>query len=447
MSSEPVIEVRNVSKSYLIYDQPQDRLKQMVVPRIARALGRTPRAYFKEHWALRDVSFSVGPGETVGIIGRNGSGKSTLLQIICGTLAPTTGEVAVRGRIGALLELGAGFNPEFTGRQNAILNAQILGLSAREISDRIDGIEDFADIGEFFDRPVKMYSSGMYVRVAFAVQACIDPDILVVDEALAVGDAAFQAKCLQRLKDLKSSGTSVLFVSHDVAAVRTFCDQAIWIEHGALRAIGEVTRVTADYLEAVFLPHSIAQRPKSTAGTSAEMSVEGSAVPPQDHSRVISSSDGELGPANRPVARWGRTTGLIDTIEMYDGSGRATFVVEGDDMVSLQIGGSLPAGERPAGLCVAFSIKTLSGLDLITGVSSPIGPAHGTSPQRFTAAFSFRNLLSSDRYMISTALQRGSPLDVEYIEHIEGIAFMQSVRPIQFNGRIVPCIESVLRLQ
>jgi lipopolysaccharide transport system ATP-binding protein len=247
VKSEPVIEVKDVSKSYLIYDQPQDRLKQMIVPRIARALGRPPRAYFKEHRALRDVSFSVGPGETVGIIGRNGSGKSTLLQIICGTLAPTTGEVAVRGRIGALLELGAGFNPEFTGRQNAVLNAQILGLSEREISDRIGAIEDFADVGEFFDRPVKMYSSGMYVRVAFAVQACIDPDILVVDEALAVGDEKFQRKCFSRFDVLRSRGTAILLVTHSTTTIERFCQRAVLLHQGNVHALGPSSVVVDQY--------------------------------------------------------------------------------------------------------------------------------------------------------------------------------------------------------
>jgi lipopolysaccharide transport system ATP-binding protein len=247
MSSEPVIEVRNVSKSYLIYDHPSARLKQILVPRFMRAVGREPRAYFKEHHALRDVSFSVRPGETVGIIGRNGSGKSTLLQIICGTLQPTHGEVRVRGRIGALLELGAGFNPEFTGRQNAVLNAQILGLTDAEIAARMDAIEAFADIGDFFDRPVKMYSSGMYVRVAFAVQACIDPDILVVDEALAVGDEKFQRKCFDRFETLRARGTAILLVTHSTTAIERFCQRAVLLHQGSVHGIGPSNVIIDQY--------------------------------------------------------------------------------------------------------------------------------------------------------------------------------------------------------
>lgn len=247
MSSDAVIEVDGVSKSYLLYKTPQDRLKQMFVPRIARAFGRKTEAYFKEHWALRDVSFSVKRGETVGIIGRNGSGKSTLLQIICGTLSASGGQVITRGRIGALLELGAGFNPEFTGRENAILNAQILGLTRHEIAERIEKIKAFADIGPFFDRPVKTYSSGMYVRVAFAVQACVDPDILVVDEALAVGDEKFQRKCYDRFEQLRASGTSILLVTHSTTVIERFCQRAVLLHEGALHGVGPSNTIVDQY--------------------------------------------------------------------------------------------------------------------------------------------------------------------------------------------------------
>jgi len=263
MSSNTAICVDRVSKAYTIYARPQDRLKQMLASRVGRALGLEPRRYYTEHWALRDVSFEVRRGETVGVLGRNGSGKSTLLQIICGTLAPTAGRVVTGGRINALLELGAGFNPEFTGRENAVLNARILGLGRAEVEERLEEIESFADIGDFFDRPVKTYSSGMFVRVAFSVQASVDPAILVVDEALAVGDAAFQAKCLRRLRDLKARGTSILFVSHDMSAIRTFCDRAVWIDSGRLKMIGDVPKITAAYMEQVFLDHPDAARPHS----------------------------------------------------------------------------------------------------------------------------------------------------------------------------------------
>src|SRR5687768_13960790 len=190
-SSSFAIRVQNVSKCYQIYDAPRDRLKQFVAPRLQRLLGKTPKHYFREFWALKDVSFEIKKGQTVGIIGRNGSGKSTLLQIICGTLSPTNGLIETNGRIAALLELGSGFNPEFTGRENVYMNAAVLGLTKEEIEARYDDILAFADIGEFIDQPVKQYSSGMYVRLAFAVIANVNANVLVIDEALAVGDVFF----------------------------------------------------------------------------------------------------------------------------------------------------------------------------------------------------------------------------------------------------------------
>lgn len=238
MSDDIAIKVENLSKCYHIYDQPRDRLKQMILPRLQRAVGMQPKQYFREFWALKDVSFEVKKGETVGIIGRNGSGKSTLLQMICGTLNPTSGSIQTHGRIAALLELGSGFNPEFTGRENVYLNGSVLGLSSAEIDTRFDDIAAFADIGEFIERPVKTYSSGMYVRLAFAVQAMVDPDILVVDEALAVGDEKFQRKCFARLEELKSEGSSILFVSHSSGSIVELCQTTLLLDHGTRLMFG-----------------------------------------------------------------------------------------------------------------------------------------------------------------------------------------------------------------
>ena len=232
MSSDSVIQVQNVSKHYLMYDRPEDRLKQMVIPRLRRLIGRPSGQYFTDFSAIEDISIDVRKGETVGIIGRNGSGKSTLLQMVCGTIHPTSGSVKVSGRIAALLELGAGFSPEFTGRENIFLNAAILGLSRKEAEDRFDDIVRFADIGPFLDRPVKIYSSGMYVRLAFAVAINIDPDILVVDEALSVGDEAFQRKCFARIEQIRENGATILFVSHGAQTIVQLCDRAILIDRG-----------------------------------------------------------------------------------------------------------------------------------------------------------------------------------------------------------------------
>lgn len=245
MSSDAdvVISVRNVSKCFEMYEKPVHRLYQTL------CAGR--KKFYKEFWALRDVNFEVRKGECVGIIGRNGAGKSTLLQIITGTLAPTTGEVKLKGRVAALLELGSGFNPEFTGRENIYLNASILGLSHEETDARLQAILDFAGIGEFIDQPVKTYSSGMAVRLAFAVIAHVDADILIVDEALSVGDAVFQQKCMRFMRKFMKNRT-VLFVSHDTAAVTNFCQRGMLLEQGSARMFGDAKSVVQLYLREIY---------------------------------------------------------------------------------------------------------------------------------------------------------------------------------------------------
>jgi lipopolysaccharide transport system ATP-binding protein len=248
MSSDDIaIRVSNVTKSYQIYDTPRERLKQFVLPRLQRISGQMQKQYYRDFRALNDVSFDVRKGESVGIIGRNGSGKSTLLQVITGTLSPTSGSVETRGRIAALLELGSGFNPEFTGRENVFLNGALLGLTQDQIDQRFDHIASFADIGDHLDQPVKTYSSGMLVRLAFAVQVQVEPDILIVDEALAVGDALFQKRCFQRIEKLVSDGTTLLFVSHDQESVRTLTNRALLLSRGAAIAWGSSSEVVLEY--------------------------------------------------------------------------------------------------------------------------------------------------------------------------------------------------------
>jgi len=243
-SDDIVLSVNNISKCFEVYSKPRHRLQQML-------FGRW-KTYYREFWALRDINFEVRRGECVGVIGRNGAGKSTLLQIVTGTLQPTTGTVERKGRIAALLELGSGFNPEFTGRENVYMNAAILGLTKKETDAKYREIVDFADIGDFVDQPVKTYSSGMMVRLAFAVQVMVDPDILIVDEALAVGDAAFQSRCLARMELLKQKGTTLFLVTHDTRIVQRFCSRAIWLNAGNIAFDGEVETATCKYLNFIF---------------------------------------------------------------------------------------------------------------------------------------------------------------------------------------------------
>ena len=243
MSSEFAIRAQQLGKCYNLYEHEGDRLKQLLWGR-----WRDPnRPYFREFWALKDVDFAIAPGEVVGIVGRNGAGKSTLLQMVCGTLQPSSGNLQVNGRVAALLELGAGFNPDFTGIENIYMNAAILGLSRAQVDDRLQSILDFADIGDFIRQPVKTYSSGMYMRLAFAVATSVEPDILVIDEALSVGDGAFARKSFDRIMGMKDAGKTILFCSHSMYQVEALCSRAMWIEGGKLRMIGSAADVTSAY--------------------------------------------------------------------------------------------------------------------------------------------------------------------------------------------------------
>lgn len=243
MRTDIAISAENLGKCYQIYAQPIDRLKQ--------SFWRRRKKFFKEFWALRNATFEIRVGETIGIIGSNGSGKSTLLQLICGIVSPTTGDIRINGRIAAMLELGAGFNPEFSGRENVLINAAIMGLSREEIDECYEDILAFADIGDFISQPVKTYSSGMYVRLAFATAINVSPDILVVDEALSVGDIRFKQKCMARIKAFCERGT-VIFVSHDTGAVTELCSRAIWIEGGEIRMDGPPKPVIENYLQYMY---------------------------------------------------------------------------------------------------------------------------------------------------------------------------------------------------
>jgi len=240
---DPAVEFSNVSKSYSIYAAPGDRLKELITFQTRR--------YHTEFWALRDVSFEVGRGETFCVVGENGSGKSTLLQICAGIMAPSSGMAVANGRVAALLELGSGFNPEFSGRDNVYLNGAILGLSSKDMDRRLPEIEAFAEIGAFINQPVKTYSSGMIVRLAFAVAIHVDPEILLVDEALAVGDVYFRQRCMRKVHELRQRGITILFVSHATGDVKALGDRAMWLEKGVVKALGKTDLVVAQYLAAM----------------------------------------------------------------------------------------------------------------------------------------------------------------------------------------------------
>lgn len=336
MSSDVAVSINNISKVYQIYASPLDRLKQ--------SLWRGRKQFYREFWALRDVSFKVHKGEMVGIIGRNGSGKSTLLQIIAGTITPTSGKVNVKGRVAALLELGSGFNPEFTGRENVYLNGAILGISREEMERRFNDIAAFADIGEFIDQPVKSYSSGMYVRLAFAVAISVDPDVLIIDEALAVGDGRFQLKCFERIKALKEAGTTILFVSHDMQSIRQFCDVAVLFDKGILLEFGVPNVIVNHYTRILFSSEDYKLVEVYNEGKGNEF-------------RGANSNNDER------EYRYGSQNGVIEDVKVLDSQGKSTsmIVTTCEDLIVKMVATAKKLIEKPI---YAMTIKTIKGLEV-----------------------------------------------------------------------------------
>lgn len=386
------ISVRGISKCYGIYAKPADRLKQ--------TLWRGKRQFYKEFWALRHISFDVRRGEAVGIIGRNGSGKSTLLQIIAGTLRPTEGEVTVHGRVAALLELGSGFNPDFTGRENVYLNGAILGLSRQEIDARFDAIAEFAEIGSFLEQPIKTYSTGMVVRLAFAVQVQVEPDILIVDEALAVGDAAFQIKCMKRMRHLIERGTSIVLVSHDVSAVRMFCPRALWLDQGRLVQAGGTHNVTSGYMRFLFGDGTVsAEEVISASAPAANDSPQDSADNPPHH-----AEQRPLQPlADVPkLVRWGSGEIMVEAFAMDNGTPGTGSVFEHGDRLNVEMQvRALQAVDSP-NLGVAFSFRNTKGLDIITYTSWDAGVrlAPMGAGDVFRVQFAVTNILAPGEYAL-----------------------------------------------
>jgi lipopolysaccharide transport system ATP-binding protein len=420
-AEDAAICVHKVSKCYHLYDRPHDRLKQFIVPHVRRLMGREPKNYAREFWALSDVSFNVKKGETVGVIGRNGSGKSTLLQIICGTLTPTSGTVNTNGRTAALLELGAGFNPEFTGRENIYMNGALLGLSQEEIDSRIDDIAAFADIGQFIEQPVKTYSSGMYVRLAFAIAINVQPQILIVDEVLAVGDARFQAKCMKRIKVIQESGASILFVSHDVGSVRTLCERAIWLERGTVHMTGEVFPVTGHYMEYLFDEGKLSGR-----SGSADL---------MESSPEITKDDYD----HKPVTHWGSHVGCITHAGIYGRDGSRKDSVRWNEEIEVRIVFAPPAVADRANLSAAFSIKNLNGTDLIVSTTHDRGPMpFDRQAKAFRVSCRFRNPLVTGKYLLVAAIEDRSSAAIHYYEYLEGAHYFASVADTHLFGVFQP---------
>ncbi|WP_312738960.1 ABC transporter ATP-binding protein [Stenotrophomonas sp.] len=402
MCSDIAIQVRDLGKCFNIYEKPAHRLMQM--------LWRGRRQYYREFWALREVGFTIRRGETVGIIGRNGAGKSTLLQMICGTLTPTEGEITVNGRVAALLELGAGFNPEFSGRENVYLAASLYGVDRETVSKRFDAIAAFADIGAFIEQPVKTYSSGMYVRLAFAVIAHVDADILIIDEALSVGDAYFQQKCMRFLAGFQRQGGTLLFVSHDMGAVNALCASAVLLrrqEGHYLCDVGSAREISAIYLRDLYADRMDAP----------EVSAPQAARAGSYQASNVQSTHFHAGSFRPDAEGFGAGGATIEDVVFTDVDGNAlTEFASGDD-VRLCI--SARAGKALAYPAVGFMLKDRKGQFVVAESSDSYLREEAISVDAgsaFTVTFQMRlPRLVRGEYSLDVALAEG-PGD-DHVQH------------------------------
>ncbi len=437
-TSDMAIQVQNLSKCYEIYDRPHDRLKQWFFPPLQRLiLKNPPKQYYREFWALRDVSFEVKKGETIGIIGLNGSGKSTLLKLICGILSPTKGTVESQGRIAALLELGSGFNPEFTGVENVYLNGTVLGLSEKEIDSKFDDIARFADIGEFIYQPVKRYSSGMYVRLAFAVMANVDADILVIDEALAVGDMLFSQKCMRFLRNFKNDGT-VFFVSHNSGAVVNLCDRAVWLDRGEVQAIGRAKHVAERYLAKRY--QSSVKAESLSKGDNPVDKANNQELPgePTD----LSFRDMRMSFINRSNLRndirvfgfsshtrgFGNDGARMTNVRLSDRDGQQLSWIVGGEFVRLLIEAKIlvPCNN----IIMGFNFKDRLGQVLFaqnTYIDYCLKPVEAKTGEVVEAVFTFRMpILPRGAYAVDVAIADGVPPDVAQLQWLHDAIVVES---------------------
>lgn len=437
MSANIAISLRGVSKSYAIYRKPADRLKQM--------LWQGRKKFYQDFLAVSDINLDIYRGETLGIVGRNGSGKSTILKMICGTLQPTQGEVKIHGRIAALLELGAGFNPEFTGQENVFMKGTILGLNRQEIEDRYDAILKFADIGRFIDQPVKTYSSGMYTRLAFAVSISVDPDILIIDEVLAVGDDAFKRKCFSRIEEIRDSGSTILFVSHAASSIVELCDRAILMDRGNLLLTGDPKTIINKYQKLIYAP------PNKQAEIRQEIqqfdqekitdliSIKESNLSDNKNSEQ-NEDDGDFNPHLKPqsTVEYISRGAKISNIRILTQKGKPVNILKPNKqyIYEYEVRISQPVINVRCGML----IKTIKGIELGGIVTHPKGKGieYLEAGTVLKVVFHFRTLLNSGAYFLNAGIVGTLDGEEGYLHRIID-AFMFRIEPDEnkfFSGYI-----------
>ena len=395
MNHDIAIKVDNLTKIYHLYDKPQDRLKE--------ALHPFKKSYHHDFYAMKDVSFEIKRGETVGILGRNGAGKSTLLKMITGVLTPTSGSIEIHGKIASLLELGAGFNPEMTGIENIYLNGTLMGFTKEEMDKKVDAIIDFADIGEFINQPAKMYSSGMYARLAFAVAINVEPEILIIDEALSVGDAAFSVKSLRAIKKFTEKGISVLFVSHDITSVRSLCDRAIWIENGTTQDIGDVEDISNKYIQSLHISTEADKQTKSNEEKDKYLSI------PDKGQTILNTEKNKI---------WGNNKIEIVSFNLLN---HKSGVIKTGENVNILL--NVKANEDIIDATIGFGIsfRNKNGLDIFvpTSIENNIWLNDIKHDEVYQFTMEFKNILIQGEYIMTLQIENREHGVADYFQFVE----------------------------
>lgn len=426
MIGQPVLSIQGISKRYWLYRRQRDRLRQSL---FSRLIGRD---FAQPFWALRNISFELAPGEVLGIIGQNGSGKSTLLEIVVGTVQPTEGTVKKRGLLTALLELGAGFHPEFSGRENIFLSGAILGIPEREMKRQVEKIIDFSGIGEFIDQPVKLYSSGMFVRLAFSIATCMEPNILVVDEALAVGDSSFVIQCMNRMEQLKQNGCAILYVTHDIQGMRSLCDRAIWLKQGQQAATGSTLEVTSKYLQFLFNQSSVADD-----------------IQNQNNSPLVENISmdmlGGLRPLrNRPdLIRWGTREITIEGFALHRSGKAVTEVFEYNDQMTIEFQIKAETDINSEDIGFGFAFRNERGLEIINSTTYDAGTRFPPlkKGQKMRVTFKLENILAPGAYSLVLSIEDRTHLKIKYYDFIENAVIFRTVSRAPISSVVLPKVD------
>ncbi len=409
-----MMEIKNLTKVYKMYKNPGDRVKEALFP---KRVGQKIRDFY----ALSDVSFSIEKGETVGIIGKNGSGKSTLLKILTGVINQTSGEKKMNGSVSALLELGTGFNPEYSGIENIYLNGTIMGIPREEMKKKIDEICDFAEIGDFINQPVKNYSSGMFVRLAFAVAINTDPEILIVDEALAVGDYRFQAKCYNKFEEMKERGKTILFVSHDIDAVRRFCTRAIWLDGGRVVMDGDVNSVSSKYMEFI---------------TSNETDAMAVINKKKEKKQKVEVKEFDA------INRFGTDIGTVKNVRVFKNDEETEIFNSGED-IEIEVTVDIPAGADLENTGLAISLKDKSGTDLVVFALHDYDMRFKNTGLN-EVNFKFKAFLNSGEYTLTAGLEHRETLPIGYFDYVEGVAYIKILTDREYFGVLLEPADIVI---